>query len=145
MGIPGVWVTGWLSDRYFQSRRGGVAFGMMLGMTAACGALMVLGDTGVFVFAALLGVVGFTLYGPDALLTGAGAIDAGDRRTATFAAATISGLGSLGPIVQELVIGRLYDQKGGNLGPIFALLFGSAACAAIFCAALAWRERRAAT
>jgi OPA family glycerol-3-phosphate transporter-like MFS transporter len=145
MGIPGVWVTGWLSDRYFGSRRGVVAFGMMLGMTAACGALMLLGHTGVYVFAALLGVVGFTLYGPDALLTGAGAIDAGDRRTATFAAATISGLGSLGPIVQELVIGRLYDTRGGDLAPIFALLFGSAACAAAFCAALAWRERDAAT
>lgn len=144
MGIPGVWVTGWLSDRYFGSRRGEVALLMMLGMTVACGLLMAFGGIGVGVFAALLGVVGFTLYGPDALLTSAGAMDVGSRRAATFVAATISGVGSLGPIVQELVIGRMYDAKGGDLGPVFALLFGSALCAAAFCGGLVVRNRRGA-
>jgi sugar phosphate permease len=142
MGIPGVWITGWLSDRYFGSRRGGVAFLMMCGMTLACGLLMRFGSTSVGVFAALLGLVGFTLYGPDALLTGAGAMDVGSRRAATFVAATISGFGSLGPIVQELVIGKLYDTGGGDLSGVFLLLFGSAICAAGFCGVLAWRERK---
>jgi OPA family sugar phosphate sensor protein UhpC-like MFS transporter len=141
-GIPGVWITGWLSDRYFQSRRADVALIMMLGMTAACGALMLFGGLGVGVFAGLLALVGFTLYGPDALMTGAGAIDVGSRRAATFTAATISGFGSLGPIVQELVIGRMYDSKGGDLTSVFGLLFGSAALAAAFCAVLVWRNRR---
>ncbi len=141
-GIPGVWVAGWMSDRWFASRRAEVALGMMLAMTGACGALLALGHTGVGVFAALLGIVGFSLYGPDALLTGAGAMDIGSRRAATLAAAVISGFGSLGPIVQELAIGRLYDARGGDLGPVFLLLFGSAACAAAFCAALVARNRR---
>ncbi len=141
-GIPGVWITGWLSDRYFQSRRADVALIMMLGMTAACGALMLFGGLGVGVFAGLLALVGFTLYGPDALMTGAGAIDVGSRRAATFTAAMISGFGSLGPIVQELVIGRMYDAKGGDLSGVFALLFGSALLAATFCAVLVWRNRR---
>ena len=141
MGIPGVWLTGWLSDRYFNSRRAEVALLMMLGMTAACGALMVFGHLGVGVFAALLACVGFTLYGPDALLTGAGAMDIGSRKSATFAAAVISGFGSIGPIVQELVIAKMYDAKGGDLGPVFALLFGSAALAAFFCALLVYRNR----
>ena len=141
MGIPGVWVAGWLSDRYFQSRRGEVALILMLGMTLACGLLLAFGDLGVGVFAVLLALVGFTLYGPDALLTGAGAMDIGSRRAATFAAAMISGVGSLGPIVQELVIGRMYDSKGGDLGPVFALLFGSAIAAACFCGGLVWRNR----
>ncbi len=142
MGIPGVWVAGWLSDRYFQSRRGEVALLLMLGMTLACGLLLVLGHLGVGVFAVLLALVGFTLYGPDALLTGAGAMDIGNARSATFAAAMISGVGSLGPIVQELVIGRMYDAKGGDLAPVFALLFGSAVAAACFGGGLVWRNRR---
>ena len=100
------------------------------------------GGLGVGVFAGLLALVGFTLYGPDALMTGAGAIDVGSRRAATFTAAMISGFGSLGPIVQELVIGRMYDAKGGDLTGVFALLFGSALLAATFCAVLVWRNRR---
>ena len=93
------------------------------------------------VFAVLLGLVGFTLYGPDALLTSAGAIDIGSRRSATFATAMISGFGSLGAVVQELVIARTFDAKHA-LGPVFQLLFGSAACASLFCLALVVRDRR---
>jgi sugar phosphate permease len=142
MGIPGVWVTGWLSDRFFKSRRAEIALIMMLGMTASCGALMLVGHASVAVFAVLLGCVGFTLYGPDALLTGAGAMDIGSRRAAILATGVISGFGSMGPIVQELVIGKMYDAKGGDLGPIFALLFGSAALAAAFTFVLVLRNRR---
>lgn len=141
-GIPGVYLTGYLSDKYFGSRRAGISLVMMIGMTIATALLMAFGDSGVGIFIVLLGLVGFTLYGPDALLTGAGAIDIGGRRGATRATAIISGFGSMGPVVQEVVIARLYDAKSGDLGPIFLLLFGSAACAALFCAALVWRNRR---
>jgi len=145
MGIPGVYFTGWYSDRYLQSRRAGISLVMMLGMTASCGALMMFANAGVESFVILLGCVGFTLYGPDALLTGAGAMDIGGRRAATFAAAVISGFGSLGPVVQEVIIPRVYDQKAaqaaGDLGPVFGLLFGSAALASVFCAVLMLRNR----
>jgi len=141
MGIPGVFITGWISDRFFASRRAGVALGMMLAMTVATALLTAFGSVSVTVFAVLLGLVGFTLYGPDALLTGAGAIDIGNQRSATFVAATISGFGSMGALVQELVIARAYDSQHGELGPVFAMLFGSAALAAVFCAILVWRDR----
>jgi len=141
-GIPGVYLTGYFSDRFFGSRRAGVSLAMMLGMTAATGLLILFGGAGVGVFIALLGLVGFTLYGPDALLTGAGSMDIGGRGATVFATAMISGLGSLGAVVQEVVIARLYDSKSGDLTPIFALLFGSAAAAAVFCAVLVLRNRR---
>ena len=141
MGIPGVFVTGWLSDRFFGSRRAGVALIMLLAMTAVTALLTVFGSVSVAVFAVLLGLVGFTLYGPDAILSGAGAMDVGSRKNATFATAMISGGGSLGAVVQELVIARMYDSKHGELGPVFILIFGSAALAALFCAALVWRNR----
>ena len=142
MGIPGVFLTGYLSDRFFKSRRAGIALVMMLAMTATTAVLVLAGHTSVTVFAILLGLVGFTLYGPDALLTSAAAMDIGNRRAATFAVAMISGFGSVGAVVQELVIARAYDSKNGSLGPVFQLLFGSAVMAAVFCGILVWRNRR---
>ncbi|MCX5741591.1 MAG: MFS transporter [Proteobacteria bacterium] len=161
-GIPGVFLTGWISDRYFKSRRAGVALMFMIGMMIVTALLTQYGDRSVTIFAVLLAGVGFTLYGPDALLSGAGAMDIGGRRAATFATAVISGFGSLGPVVQELVIARLYDTKGPNheaetllqkffhvaprvdpdqLRPIFILLFVSATMATVFCGLLVWRNR----
>lgn len=146
MGVPGVYLTGWISDRFLGSRRAGISLVMMIGMTVSTGLLVWVGGESFGVFVVLLGAVGFTLYGPDALLTGAGAMDIGGRRAATFAAAMISGFGSLGPVVQEVVIPRVYNQKSaqeaGNLGPVFGLLFGSALLATVFCAILVWRNRR---
>jgi sugar phosphate permease len=140
-GLPGVLVTGWLSDRYFGSRRGGVSLIMTLGAVAATGLLIVVGSASATLFVVLLAAIGFFLYGPDSLLTGAGAIDIGSRRLATFAAAFISGIGSLGAVVQEFAISRQY-KAGEGLGVVFAMLFGSAVLSAVFCAALVWRNRR---
>jgi sugar phosphate permease len=92
------------------------------------------------VFSLLLGAVGFFLYGPDALLSGAGAMDIGSRKTAMFATATIAMFGALGPIVQEVVVPRVYDPK--DLGLIFSMLFVSAIAGSLFCALLVWRNRR---
>lgn len=142
LGIPGIYLTGWISDRWFGSRRAGISVIMMIAMTISTALLMSLGSTSVTVFAILLGLVGFTLYGPDALLTSAGAIDIGTKRSAVFTTAIISGFGSLGAIVQELVIARAYDAKKGELGPIFEMLFGSAALATVFCVVLVLRDRK---
>jgi MFS transporter, OPA family, glycerol-3-phosphate transporter len=141
-GIPGVFVTGWISDRFFHSRRAGIALVMMIGMMVATALLIGFGGSGVTVFVVLLGAVGFFLYGPDALLSGAGAMDIGSRRAATFAAAVISGFGSIGPVVQEVIIPRVYNEKTAGLGPVFVILFASASMAAVFCLLLVLRNRR---
>jgi OPA family glycerol-3-phosphate transporter-like MFS transporter len=141
-GIPGVFLTGYISDKYFSSRRSGIALIMMLGMTLATVALILFAGASVTVFVILLGVVGFFLYGPDALLSGAGAMDLGNRRTATFAAAMISGVGSIGPIVQEVIVPRVYDEKTAGMTPVFVILFVSAVMASLFCAVLVLRNRR---
>lgn len=139
-GIPGVFVTGWLSDRYFKSKRAGVALLMMLGMSAMTGLLVLFGDQSVAVFAILLFAVGFFLYGPDALLSGAGAMDIGSRKVALYATATICVFGALGPVVQEVVVPRIYDPN--DLGLIFVMLFASALLGTLFCFLLVLRNRK---
>jgi OPA family sugar phosphate sensor protein UhpC-like MFS transporter len=141
-GIPGVYLTGWLSDRYFSSRRAGISALMMLGVTLSALLLWVFYASGTAVFVVLIGAIGFAGFGPDALLTGAGAIDIGGRRAATFAAAVISGFGSLGSVVQEVVIARVYKPETGSLQVIFAMLLTCAAMGTLFCALLIWRNRR---
>jgi OPA family sugar phosphate sensor protein UhpC-like MFS transporter len=141
-GVLGVIVTGWLSDRVFSSRRAGVSFAMTVLLLLSCVFLYVVGGVSVAAFAVGIAVAGFALYGPDALLTGAGAMDIGSRRGATLAAGIISGFGSLGPIVQELVIGKLYDDGGGNLGPVFMLLMVSAGIAAAVLGVAVIRNRQ---
>jgi sugar phosphate permease len=70
------------------------------------------GLSSVTFFIVLLGLIGFTAMGPDSLLSGACAMDAGNRRQAALAAGVINGLGSIGPIVQEPVIGWLKQTAG---------------------------------
>lgn len=140
-GIPGVIVTGWLSDRVFKARRAGISLLMTLAMTASCLLLYSAGQVSVSVFGVAIALIGFTLYGPDALLTGAGAMDIGSRRAATLAAGIISGIGSCGPVVQELVIARMLDTKGGDLAPVFLLLLGSAVAASATLAVVVVRNR----
>jgi hypothetical protein len=58
-------------------------------------------------------------------------MDIGSRRGAVLAAGVINGMGSVGSVVQELIIGRLYDSGSGNLGPIFLLLLAASAAATL--------------
>src|SRR5262249_51879321 len=108
-GIPGVIVTGWVSDRFFGSKRAGASLMMLICMTAVTLLLVLFGNTSVTVFAILLAATGFFLYGPDSLLSGAGAIEVGNRKTALFCTATIATFGAAGPVVQEVIIPRVYD------------------------------------
>jgi len=140
-GIGGVIVIGILSDKLFKSRRAGISLIMILAMSASCLLLFTAGKTSITVFAACLSLVGFTLYGPDALLSGAGAMDIGTKRGAALAAGIINGMGSIGAVVQEFAIGRTYDASGGQLGPVFAILFGASGLATLMVGIVALRNR----
>jgi sugar phosphate permease len=140
-GIAGVIVTGLLSDRLFRGRRAGISLLMIGLMLASCVLLYVSGGVSATLFAICLGLVGFTLYGPDALMSGAGAMDVGGRRGAVMAAGVINGMGSVGSIMQELLIGRMYDQNAGALEPIFFVLMAVSA-AALACIGVVYARNR---
>ncbi len=139
-GIGGVIVCGWMSDRLFDNRRASVALLFIIGMAVSCGLLYTVGTTGAFMFAVSLGLIGFTLYGPDALMTGAGAIDVGSARRATMAAGVINGMGSVGSVMQEFVLGTVLAE--GSSSMVFAILLGAAVAAAVMLGLLLLRRRR---
>ena len=120
VGFLGVLVAGYWSDRIPGARRTPVIFWMTCGCFVAVTAMWMVGLSSAVLFVVLLGVIGFMAMGPDSLLAGASAMDAGTRRQAAVAAGVINGLGSIGPIVQEPVIGWLKQNQG--LDAVFGLL-----------------------
>lgn len=138
-GIAGVIGIGIVSDRLFQGRRAQIAFFFVLGMVLSCVLLYTLGGQSLTVFAVCIGLVGFTLYGPDALMTGAGAIDVGSARHAVLASGIINGLGSLGSVAQELLLGGMLKEGGPDA--VFSALLSSSIASASFLAVIVARNR----
>ncbi len=136
-GVAGVITIGFVSDRWFDSRRVKVCFYSVLAMMLSCLALYLLAAQSLLVFAVSLGFIGFFLFGPDALMTSAGAIEVAPRGNATLATGLISGIGSMGPVLQELAVGRLLDRA--EVKHVFATLL---ACSILSAAALAILLRR---
>lgn len=141
-GFLGVVCAGYASDRWFASRRAKVAFTMLLGMCVGTAALYLTGSLGVVWFAACLALVGFMLYGPDALLTGAGAIDVGSRRVALASAGVINGMGSVGSIVQETVVSRVWQRSDGDMAPVFLTLLAASVLSVAALGVVLWRNRQ---
>ena len=112
IGFLGVIAGGVWSDRIPGARRTPVIFWMALGCLGCTILMWFVGLSSATFFVVLLGMIGFTAMGPDSLLSGACAMDAGTRRQAALAAGIINGLGSIGPIVQEPAIGWLKQTAG---------------------------------
>ena len=121
-GLLGVIAAGYWSDRMPGSRRTPVIFYMTCGCLVFTVLMWLVGLSSATVFVVLLGVIGFMQLGPDALLSGACAMDLGDRRQAALAAGVINGCGSIGPIVQEPLIAWIKQTSG--LTAVFLLLVG---------------------
>jgi sugar phosphate permease len=141
-GFAGVVFAGIVSDRFFNGHRTLPSFLMLIGMMLGCAALGILGPLGIGWFGASLALIGFMLFGPDSLLSGAGAVDLGSPRMAVAVAGIINGMGSAGAVVQELVVARLLDDAGNSMGPVFAVLWGASALSISALAVVLWRNKR---
>ncbi|MEX2287778.1 MAG: MFS transporter, partial [Planctomycetaceae bacterium] len=109
-GLAGSILAGIALDRIFRSRWEILC--LLMGVGAVVGYLAVLQYGGSPVALALcFGLVGFMLYGPDTILCGAGAVTVAGQRNAVAVAGLVNGIGSLGPIVQEQVNGRLLEHN----------------------------------
>ncbi len=139
-GIVGVITLGWVSDRYFAGRRVLPCLLSVVALAISTALLYLVGTTDVRLFALFMGMIGFTLYGPDAMLTSTGAIDVGPRKNAALAAGIISGFGSMGPVVQEVLLGRQLND--GDVGAVARMLFASALGALLSLSVLLVRTRR---
>ena len=120
-GFAGALTAGIVSDRYFNGRRTTISILMLMGMVVGCCVLYWAGtmasnpafgaDLVLLTCGAGLSMIGFMLFGPDSLLTGAGAMDLGSKKSALAAAGIINGMGSVGSMAQEIVLPKVMEYS----------------------------------
>lgn len=113
-GFFGTVAAGYVSDKLFQARRFPVGAIMLFGLAGACLIHPQLAALGVLGNAIGISIIGFMTYGPDTLMTGAGAMDIGTQRAAATAAGVINGLGSCGQLFSSLLVAYFASWFGWN-------------------------------
>lgn len=138
-GVVGAIVVGYLSDKYFAGRRVTVAAPLVFCIGGAMLLYLQIGTWGMWFNAGAMALVGFLLFGPDSLLSGAAAQDLGGARAAGSAAGVINGMGSVGAILQGQVTSVVAEQYGWNT--LFYVLVGLSTAGALALLPLFLRER----
>src|SRR6185369_16739186 len=113
-GLAGAIVAGWALDRWFRGQWQILCFVMGIGMVLGY-VLVVMFGANPYALAICFGFVGFMIYGPDTILSGAAAVQVAGERNGVAVAGIVNGVGSLGPVVQEEVIGWIMGNKDVNV------------------------------
>jgi sugar phosphate permease len=103
-GIAGAITTGRISDRYFAGKRANLAVPMIFLLAGALVLFQQVGSMGKIPYAFSMFLVGFFLFGPDTLIVGAAAQDAGGDRATGSATGIINGIGSIGGALSGVVV-----------------------------------------
>jgi sugar phosphate permease len=128
-GIAGAIVVGLISDRYFADRRRVLASRMIALLAVALLLYTRVAALGPAANFAGMALVGFCLFGPDALISGAAAQDIGGAAAAATAAGVINGMGSIGAILQGWVTVGISQTLGW--GALFYLFVALALASAL--------------
>lgn len=114
-GVVGTIFAGYILDKWFKGNWAGVClfcgFGTILGYIA-----VIYAGANPYAVAFCFGIVGFMLYGPDSLLTGAAAIAVAGEANGVAVTGIVNGIGSVGPVIQELIIGNLMKTSDPSVG-----------------------------
>ena len=129
-GIVSVILFGVFSDKLRRWSRSALAALGLLGLALALVAYAQTG-TGVRENVILLALVGAALFGPDALLCGAAAQDAGGPHAAAMATGFVNGLGSIGAVLTGLVVPVISGDGWQTLFPVLTVLAVIAAAALV--------------
>jgi OPA family sugar phosphate sensor protein UhpC-like MFS transporter len=129
-GVLGTIGMGFLSDRFRSVPRSVFASAWLVLLAGALYLYVQVGGLGMGVNFAAMALVGALLFGPDSLLSGAAAQDAGGKYAAGVAAGMVNGIGSVGAILQEALTRGVSARYGWD--KLFYVFVGlalfSAAC-----------------
>jgi sugar phosphate permease len=124
IGIFGAVLAGYISDRLIQSRRAPVSAIMLGGFGIILLFEPSMTHYGLWATALAISLAGIFSYGPDTLLSGAGAQDIGEAQGAATAAGLVDGIGHLGAIFSPYVV--VYGSEHYGWNHLFYMLAGAA-------------------
>lgn len=127
-GLLGSLLAGWLTDRYFGSRRGPVCVIYMVATTVATIAFWKVPPGHPWLDACLLTSVGFLIYGPQ-FLVGVMTADLATKRAAATAIGMTGFFGYMSGVVSGWGLGSIVDKHGWDAA--FAVLVGCSVAATI--------------
>jgi len=140
-GIPGMLLSGWISDRYFKGRRAPISV-IFMGIVVAAVLMYWQNPPGnIAVDSIALILIGFAIYGP-VMLIGIAAVDLVPKKAAGTAAGFTGLFGYLGATLAEVGIGKIVDRHGWDAGFLFIL--GNCVVATVLLATL-WNVHNRAT
>lgn len=122
-GVLGAIATGFLADRYFVVDRTRIVAPLLFGLALSLFFYQMLGLSHLWANALGLSAIGFFIYGPDTLISGACAQDIGGVHQTASVAGAINGLGSLGAVFQGIVTAYVSETWGWEvLFAVFTML-----------------------
>lgn len=112
VGIAGALLAGYISDRLLQSRRAPVSAVMLWGLGIIMLFLPALQKYGMIGVAVAIALSGVLSYGPDTLLSGAGAQDIGEAKAAATACGLVEGIGHIGSLFSPYLVVYVSGRYG---------------------------------
>ena len=137
LGSAGSITAGWVSDR-LGARRGPVLAVLCAALTLSIYGFSRLPADETLWIAAALGLVGFTLYGPYSLMSGAMVMDFGGKEAAASASGIVDMIGAAGAIFTGVGMGYMIETYGWN--GAFGIIVAMAAVAT-FLSFLLWNHK----
>lgn len=125
-GILGMLASGWMMDRVFKGRGGRAAFIYMLVCTIAVLLFWKLPYENKFFYSLLLNIIGFTIYGPQALV-GTMAANLATKKAAATAVGLTGFFGYLSTIVSGWGLGIIVTHWGWSMGFLTLVIAGVSA------------------
>lgn len=123
IGSLGQVFAGWVSDKLLGGRRAPVCTVMLVFLAGLCLLMIPFEPGATFMATVVVAAAGFMIYGPDAILTGAAAIDVAHPKAAASAAGFIMAMGNLGASLYSGVgVGLILTMTGRNWTAVFISL-----------------------
>lgn len=130
-GVVGATLTGWASDRFFQSRRAPMAGILYVIMGVACAVMAVTLGSGLWIPAIMTLALSMSVIGVHGILSGTATADFAGTRNTGAAVGIVDGMVYLGTGLQSIVIGSLVptgasavDPANWVIWPVFLVPFG---------------------
>ena len=138
--VAGSYGAGWITDRFFGSRRAPVICMLLVGLGVLTLLYEHVSQISVPATLVLLVFIGFCIYGPQVLLVGTAPSDLARQGTSAAAVGFVNFMGYMGAATGDVVTGYFKDPAHGGWQVAIYIWAGWAFAAAVF-AALLWNVR----